>query len=197
SNFAFSSPEVTQFGYTNLIVSPSAQLNSARPIDSRWSTHFLASPRNSFENSNERQGIGFVIPLNAGSSKPSTSILQKAGHPYRKTRVSRVVMGTRCVLVHSDSLAKRPWVFHFSDMVEIVDAPSQTASSPSPSWSPRALSTRTTFLSCPNRSRSLRRLDASGSTQMTLAPRARKTSVVRPTFAPISKHRSPRRMNRG
>src|SRR5262245_8485563 len=52
-------------------------------------------------NSNDSAGDGRVSPANASASEPSTSILMKAGSPYRVSRPSSVMAGTRMVLVQA------------------------------------------------------------------------------------------------
>src|SRR4030088_3346372 len=63
--------------------------------------HAAATPRRMVVNSNDSAAEGRVSPASASASEPSTSILMKAGVPWRVNSASSVVTGTRMVLVHA------------------------------------------------------------------------------------------------
>ena len=58
-------------------------------------------------NSNDSAATGCVSPISTSSSKPSTSILMKAGTPCSAISASSVVIGTRIDLVPDAGPASR------------------------------------------------------------------------------------------
>ena len=79
--------------------SPSAALNVEKPSAAQRSMQRCATSRWMVVNSNDRALTGLVSPASTSASKPSTSILMKAGVPWRAMSVSSVVTGMRIMRV--------------------------------------------------------------------------------------------------
>src|SRR5450631_757278 len=109
---AISSPP-TQSAFTKTWLSPSAALNRVYPSATQRSMQASPTWRWMIVNSND----------SASSSKPSTSILMKAGAPYLPISASSVVTGTGTDLIQrwvSQPSASRAALTNSRDAVETV-----------------------------------------------------------------------------
>src|SRR6267378_1299086 len=122
SQRAISSPP-TQSEFTKVWLSPSAALNRAYPSVMQRSMQASATWRWIIVNSKDSALTACVSPCSASSSKPSTSILMKAGAPYFSISTSSVVTGTGTALVQrcvSQPGASRAALTNSGDAVETV-----------------------------------------------------------------------------
>src|SRR5258708_39272064 len=95
---AISSPS-TQSALTKVWLSPSAALNRVYPSVMQRSMQASATSRWIVVNSKDSALTACVSPCSASCSKPSTSILMKAGAPYLPISASSVVTGTGTALI--------------------------------------------------------------------------------------------------
>src|SRR5450432_2028783 len=119
---AISSPP-TQSAFTKTWLSPSAALNRVYPSATQRSMQASPTWRWMIVNSNDSALTATESPCSASSSKPSTSILMKAGAPYLPISASSVVTGTGTDLIQrwvSQPSASRAALTNSRDAVETV-----------------------------------------------------------------------------
>src|SRR5258705_12022879 len=122
SQRAIASPP-TQSAFTKVWLSPSPALNRVYPSVMQRSMQASATWRWIIVNSNDSALTACVSPSSASASKPSTSILMKAGAPYFSISTSSVVSGTGTALIQrcvSQPGASRPALTNSRDAVETV-----------------------------------------------------------------------------
>src|SRR5713101_6516468 len=122
SQRVISSPP-TQSAFTKAWLSPSAALNRVYPSVMQRSMQARATSRWIVVNSNDSTLTACVSPRSASCSKPSTSILMKAGTPYLPISASSVVTGTVTALIQrwvSQPGASRAALTNSRDAVETV-----------------------------------------------------------------------------
>src|SRR3979490_3436230 len=122
SQRAISSPP-TQSAFTKAWLSPSAALNRVYPSVMQRSMQASATSRWIVVNSNDSALTACESPCSASCSRPSTSILMKAGAPYLPISASSVVTGTGTALIQrcvSQPGASRAALTNSRDAVETV-----------------------------------------------------------------------------